>query len=210
MSSRELRKFMNLFEHTETSYKQYKINPIITEILEEVKNNTNHPFKTLNPKAESKNVLSFDTQAAMNFYGHDYAEKILKNLISVDQDFGSYGVEKLKEENGRIYYEFKDNDYKDKIEKVADPQIHTYDTYDSEDVYDITQSDDNIKDGDVLVVKKEKIIGILVGAWPYAITSNVGMFHKFVSDQSWNNMENGKYLESYKKALEIKKQLGYN
>lgn len=113
MSSDQMRKFINLFEHVESTYNENenKVNPIISEILEEVKNNASHPFKNLNPKVENTNILSFDIQAAIDFYGRGYAEKILEALIFVDWDFGSNGVENLKEENGRIYYEFAD--YKD-------------------------------------------------------------------------------------------------
>lgn len=47
---------------------------------------------------------------------------------------------------------------------------------DSRSAYDATQWDEAIKDGDLLVIHDEKIVGIS-GTWPYAITSESGELH---------------------------------
>lgn len=45
------------------------------------------------------------------------------------------------------------------------------------DAYDATQTDENIHDGDVLVVESEGVVGFLCKAWPVAITKARGAFH---------------------------------
>ena len=47
------------------------------------------------------------------------------------------------------------------------------------DAYDVVNSDDSIRDGDVLVVEGERVVGIAVSAWPTAITVERGAFHTF-------------------------------
>lgn len=61
--------------------------------------------------------------------------------------------------------------------KRRNPVIHVYTSHDSGEVYDITQTDDTIRDGDILVVELESIVAILVQAWPTAITQEQGNFH---------------------------------
>lgn len=45
--------------------------------------------------------------------------------------------------------------------------------------YNTTQVDDNIKDGDVLLVPSEKVAGFLDKAWPTAVTEESGDFHRY-------------------------------
>jgi len=45
--------------------------------------------------------------------------------------------------------------------------------------YNDTQVREDIKDGDVLVVPSDEIVGILVEAWPTAITAHYGELHRF-------------------------------
>lgn len=54
-------------------------------------------------------------------------------------------------------------------------RIHTFDT--SLGSYDLTQTCDDIADGDVLHIPSEGIVGILLEAWPIAISANHGEFH---------------------------------
>jgi hypothetical protein len=54
-------------------------------------------------------------------------------------------------------------------------EIHRFDS--TGEAYDESQCDDAIHDGDVLVVASEGVVGILVKAWPIAITEASGAFH---------------------------------
>lgn len=67
------------------------------------------------------------------------------------------------------------------------PNVHYFDS--SGEAYDASQCYDNIHDGDVLVVKSEKVVGILVEAWPVAITPNFGEFHVPVEDWDWSSVQ---------------------
>lgn len=42
--------------------------------------------------------------------------------------------------------------------------------------YDATQTNSDIRDGDVLIVPNEGVLGIMVKAWPVALTSEKGQF----------------------------------
>ena len=59
-------------------------------------------------------------------------------------------------------------------------QVHRFET--SGDAYDASQTRDDIRDGDVLVV------GIMVAAWPTAVTQKLGAFHELASDAEWSSL----------------------
>lgn len=54
-------------------------------------------------------------------------------------------------------------------------KVHTFD--DTGEAYDASQWDENISHGDVLVVESERVVGVLVEAWPVALTAEHGTFH---------------------------------
>jgi hypothetical protein len=60
---------------------------------------------------------------------------------------------------------------------------HSFDT--TGDAYDRTQCDDRIRHGDVLVIESESVVGILVEAWPVAITAEHGEFHTVLAAWDW-------------------------
>jgi hypothetical protein len=83
---------------------------------------------------------------------------------------------------------------------MAKPKIHEFET--TGEAYDASQTDDNIKDGDILVATEEKVIGILVQAWPVSIDSNkTGHFHALKPGLQWSTFEGGKYSDSYRLAV---------
>jgi hypothetical protein len=51
----------------------------------------------------------------------------------------------------------------------------------SAEAYDASQTDGAIRDGDVLVVASEGIVGVLIEAWPTAVVydGDTGAFHRF-------------------------------
>ncbi|ULD38929.1 hypothetical protein [Rhodococcus qingshengii] len=52
--------------------------------------------------------------------------------------------------------------------------------FDSTDgAYNTTQTDDDIRDGDILLVPSENVAGFLNKAWPTAVTEDAGAFHHF-------------------------------
>ena len=66
------------------------------------------------------------------------------------------------------------------VERDADGiAVHQFES--TVEAYDACQYDDNIKDGDVLVVAGEGVIGVLTGAWPVAVLypgDDSGSFHQ--------------------------------
>jgi len=70
--------------------------------------------------------------------------------------------------------------------------------------YDRTQTDDNIKDGDVLHLGGDKT-AIMMQAWPLEITGDIPGelgFHKKKDTVSWDELDGGKYKASVTKAHE--------
>ena len=65
-------------------------------------------------------------------------------------------------------------------------QVHRFET--SGDAYDASQTRDDIRDGDVLVVESEGVVGIMVAAWPTAVTQKLGAFHELASDAEWSSL----------------------
>lgn len=60
------------------------------------------------------------------------------------------------------------------------PRIHRFES--TADAYTATQTDDSIRDGDVLVIESEKVAGFLCAAWPIAVTEEHGEFHTLAAD----------------------------
>lgn len=81
-------------------------------------------------------------------------------------------------------------------------RTHVFYDEDSREVYDRTQWDDGIQDGDILVIQSEQIVGFLAGAWPIAVTAEHGELHGMKDGVAWGNvgtdrgLEYGHYLAS--------------
>jgi hypothetical protein len=83
---------------------------------------------------------------------------------------------------------------------TGSPTVHTFAT--SQEAYDASQTRDEIRDGDVLSVPSEQVVGVLVEAWPVAITAQRGSFHRLADGVAWENFEQGRYCESVHVAYE--------
>jgi hypothetical protein len=49
------------------------------------------------------------------------------------------------------------------------------------EAYDACQCDNEVKNGDVLICRDEKVVGI-AGCWPIAVTKESGNLHSFAED----------------------------
>lgn len=58
---------------------------------------------------------------------------------------------------------------------ITDPAIHVFDS--TGEAYDDTQTRDDIRDGDVLLIPSEGVVGFLNAAWPVAVTEAHGALH---------------------------------
>ena len=88
------------------------------------------------------------------------------------------------------------------------PRIHTFDS--SGEAYDACQCDDDIKNGDVLVIAKEKVVGV-ADTWPIAITAENGALHQLnigVTAEGWAKGAAAK-LAGFKAAQAEARRLGF-
>lgn len=77
-------------------------------------------------------------------------------------------------------------------------QVHDLSHLSGEDAYDKTQSDDEIKDGDIIRMGNGNV-AILVKAWPVSVTGYIADFHTLTGD--WEIFEGGKYAAAYHAAI---------
>jgi hypothetical protein len=79
------------------------------------------------------------------------------------------------------------------------PAVHTFGT--TGEAYDASQCRSDIKDGDILYVPAEGVVGFLDQAWPIAVTDKHGEFH--ATTTAWDEFEGGAYVASVAKAQEL-------
>lgn len=94
--------------------------------------------------------------------------------------------------------------------------VHSFDGMGSGTAYDMTQCDDAIRFGDVLIVPREGIVGIMVAAWPLAVTQAHGSFHVIdpaigfeEACKAWSTKDRVDYLASLDMARREAMNRGY-
>ena len=60
-------------------------------------------------------------------------------------------------------------------------KVHAFES--TGEAYDACQCNEEIKNGDILVVSSEQVIGIAC-TWPFAITENNGSFHTIANNDA--------------------------
>ena len=93
----------------------------------------------------------------------------------------------------------------DEIMIGSEPKEYTFDS--TWKAYSAAQSDD-MKDGDILIIPSEGVVGIANSAWPMAITKEHGQLHCLGDDYAWEDVEGGKFLKSVERAKEIARGMG--
>jgi hypothetical protein len=81
------------------------------------------------------------------------------------------------------------------------PKIHRFS--DASDAYNASQTRDEIRDGDVLLVEREgarATAAVLVGAWPTSVGNIAVPFHSLREGHTWETLSGGRYAESAKIA----------
>ncbi|MHA4819343.1 hypothetical protein ACXZ65_33895 [Streptomyces aculeolatus] len=87
------------------------------------------------------------------------------------------------------------------------PAILTHRFASTGEAYDDTQCREDIRDGDVLIVEAEQVVGILVRAWPAAITAERGELHRVDGDP--RTLDDGKYAASVDEAERVARKLEF-
>lgn len=77
------------------------------------------------------------------------------------------------------------------------PMMHRF--ADDHEAYDMSQTSDVIRDGDVLTTD-DGYVGVLVGAWPVALTSERGCFHRLAEGTDWSDVNGRDYSRSVELA----------
>jgi hypothetical protein len=81
-------------------------------------------------------------------------------------------------------------------------RIFTFDN--TSEAYDETQTNEDISDGDILVVPSENVVGYLVEAWPVAVTRARGQFH------NWDRFGvDEEYQEAHATAQDVARVVGF-
>ncbi|MFJ1731486.1 hypothetical protein [Streptomyces sp. NPDC088254] len=83
--------------------------------------------------------------------------------------------------------------------------VHHFDSTGS--AYNQTQCRDDIRDGDVLVVEGEGVVGFLRSAWPAAVTVAYGELHRIEGDP--RTLDDGQYAGSVEAAEQIAREHGF-
>ncbi|MCT9003512.1 hypothetical protein [Streptomyces rhizosphaerihabitans] len=92
------------------------------------------------------------------------------------------------------------------LELARLPKVHRFDGTTAE-AYDATQCCDDIRDGDVLVVEAEGVVGFLDAAWPVAVTEAHGEFHGLKTPA--HEYKDGSCAASIDSAERIAAELGF-
>ncbi len=79
--------------------------------------------------------------------------------------------------------------------------VHDLSDLQPEDAYAATQTNPNIKDGDVLDLG-DGDVAVLVDAWPVMVVGHCCGFHELIPS-GWERLDGGKYLAAVKRAHEL-------
>ncbi|MGW3153773.1 hypothetical protein [Streptomyces sp. NPDC001089] len=88
--------------------------------------------------------------------------------------------------------------------EATEPAVHTFGS--TFQAYNATQCDETIRDGDVLLIKPEKAIGI-AWTWPFALTPSIGELHVTTADP--RTREGGIFAAGVKRAEQLALELGW-
>ncbi|MEU9050100.1 hypothetical protein AB0D37_06805 [Streptomyces sp. NPDC048384] len=86
---------------------------------------------------------------------------------------------------------------------MSGPAVHHF--QDTTEAYDATQCREDIRDGDVLVIESENVVG-LSWTWPFALTDAHGELHKLTADPRTYN--DGMFAAGVEAAEQVAKELG--
>ncbi len=82
------------------------------------------------------------------------------------------------------------------------PTVHCFKGKPPREVYDQTQTDDSLKDGDVLSLGNGNV-AILMKAWPTIVYGEIEDFHRLAPGQDFDSIDGGKYAASAAKARKL-------
>lgn len=84
----------------------------------------------------------------------------------------------------------------------SNPLVHAFEGKPPSEVYDQTQTDESIKDGDVLNLGNGNV-AILMAAWPTIVFGEIEGFHRLAPGQNFDSIDGGKYAASAATARKL-------
>jgi hypothetical protein len=86
--------------------------------------------------------------------------------------------------------------------------VHNFSS--SGSAYDACQCDEDIKDGDVLVIESEEVAGV-AGTWPVAVTVKNGELHTLIAGKTPEEVfdEEPEMVAGYRNAVQLATTLGW-
>ncbi|MFD7769877.1 hypothetical protein [Streptomyces sp. NPDC059787] len=90
-------------------------------------------------------------------------------------------------------------------DSATGPTVHRFD--DTVQAYDATQCREDIRNGDVLVIESERVVGFLDTAWPIAITEAHGEFHALKTPA--REYHDGRFTASVELAEKVAAEHGF-
>lgn len=92
-------------------------------------------------------------------------------------------------------------EHQTKEEQKMSFKVHFHNDLSTGEMYDLTQTSDDIKDGDVFVCNQDKTVGFLMGTRPTLIRGEKGELDS-LTPEGWDVYRTGKYKESFDWAIE--------
>ena len=140
-------------------------------------------------------LVSLDESSAQYFTGDRLLRIAAKTAYSDDPnspDFNDFDPNAWHEHN------FGGPEGSREVDGVT---VHTFASTDK--AYNESQVNDSIKDGDVLYVPSEGVVGVLNEAWPIAVTEQAGAFHIMSGGHTIEGIEGGKYAHAAQVARQV-------
>ena len=70
------------------------------------------------------------------------------------------------------------------------------------DAYDACQCDESVRDGDILLIVSEGVVGI-ADTWPVAVTEKHGNLHTLADGYTFDNFRDGRFKHHAEYAREL-------
>lgn len=90
----------------------------------------------------------------------------------------------------------------DRENPIENPAVHDFSSNSDEDVYNATQTDNNINDGDILNLSDGRK-AILYKSWPIMVVGTSNILHSLKDGVTWDSFRRGRYA----KAAELAKSI---
>lgn len=78
----------------------------------------------------------------------------------------------------------------------------------TEEAYNASQCDETITDGTVFIIRSERVVGVMISAWPVAVTPARGEFHALAVIPSAAN-EYAQYTGPWAHAVNLAEAMGF-